>query len=290
MTTPKVVVGCVQVTPDADRKANIERACAAVRVAARQGASLVLLPEYVSFLHASGKVMRENAQPEAEDSALLRFRLLAREERVWLLVGSLVLATEDDRIVNRSFVITEEGDVISRYDKIHMFDATLPGGRVIRESSTYSSGSRAVVVDTPVGRIGMSICYDLRFPMLYRALAQAGAELLVVPSAFTKATGAMHWRALLQARAIENGAYVLAPATCGMHPGGHETYGHSLIVDPTGQVVASAGTEPDVICAEIDTGAVAAARTRLPSLSHDRPFTLLQVQRDASIMSKEETT
>ena len=182
------------------------------------GASLVLLPEYVSFLHASGKVMRENACQETEDPALSRFPRLAREQRVWLVVGSLVLLTDDQRIVNRSFLISADGEVVARYDKIHMFDATLPGGRVIRESSTYGSGGEAVVVDTPWARLGLSICYDLRFPSLYRALAQAGAEVLVVPSAFTKATGALHWNALLQARAIENGAYVLAPPLAGFTP------------------------------------------------------------------------
>ena len=155
-----------------------------------------------------------------------------------------------------------------------MFDVTLPNGREIRESSTYVSGNRAVVAATPWAQLGLSICYDVRFPALYRALAQAGAEVLVVPAAFTKATGTVHWKALLQARAIENGAYVVAAATCGTHPGGHETYGHAMIVDPNGQVVAEAGVEPDVICATIDLSVVAAARSRLPSLTHDRAFEL----------------
>ena len=289
MTAIRITVGCVQVAPDDKREANIDRACDGVRTAARKGASLVLMPEYVSFLHASGRVMRESARFEHEDPALPRFKLVAREQRVWLVAGSLVLMRDDERIVNRSFVIDADGEVVARYDKIHMFDATLPGGRVIRESSTYASGTDAVVVDTPRARIGMSICYDLRFPLLYRALAQAGAEVLVVPSAFTKATGVMHWKALLQARAIENGAYVIAPATCGIHPGGHETYGHSLIVDPTGRIVASAGTEPDVVCAELDLAMVETIRARIPSLTHDRAFTVTQVRRAAVTASTQGT-
>ena len=188
--------------------------------------------------------------------------------------GRLRLATNEDKLTNRSFLISAAGEVVAHYDKIHMFDVTLPNGREIRESSTYVSGNRAVVAATPWAQLGLSICYDVRFPALYRALAQAGAEVLVVPAAFTKATGTVHWKALLQARAIENGAYVVAAATCGTHPGGHETYGHAMIIDPNGQVVAEAGVEPDVICATIDLAVVAAARGRLPSLTHDRAFEL----------------
>jgi predicted amidohydrolase len=274
MSLPNVVVGCVQVNPGDDRQANIEQAAEGVRTAARRGASLVALPEYVTLLHASGNVMRSQALPEDEDPALPRFRQLAREEGVWILVGSLALATDEDMLVNRSFLISAQGDISARYDKIHMFDATLPGGRVIRESSSYLPGTRAVVASTPWARIGLSICYDVRFPTLYRSLAQAGAEILAVPSAFTKATGTVHWKALLQARAIENGAFVIAPATCGSHPGGHNTYGHAVIIDPDGKVLAEAGDEPDVICATVDLAKVAAARARIPSLSHDRSFQL----------------
>jgi predicted amidohydrolase len=272
MSNPPFAVGCVQLNPGEDRSLNIERASAGVKAAVRGGASLVLLPEYASYLHASGTAMRANAMREQDDPALAHLRQLASDEGVWMLLGSVALATDGEKLVNRSFLISASGAIVARYDKIHMFDATLPGGRVIRESSSYLSGERAVVAETPWARLGMSICYDLRFPALFRSLAQAGAEVLVVPSAFTKATGAMHWKALLQARAIENAAYVIAPATCGAHPGGHETFGHSMVVDPNGRVIAEAGDEPTVIHATIDPEAMAVARSRIPSLTHDKPF------------------
>ena len=277
MSAAPFVAACVQLNPGEDRQANIEQACASIAQAARQGAALVVLPEYATFLHASGNAMRAHALTEPADPALPCFAALAREHGVWILVGSLALATDGDRLANRSFLIDASGEVFARYDKIHMFDATLPGGRTIRESSTYAPGGQAVVAHTPLASIGLSVCYDLRFPLLYRALAQAGAELLAVPSAFTKATGTLHWKALLQARAIENGAYMLAAATCGSHPGGHETYGHAMIVDPSGRILAEAGDAPAVICATIEPHAVATARTRIPSLNHDRPFELTTV-------------
>ena len=274
MNSGSFIVACVQVNPGDDRSANIAAAAEGIKTAAGRGASLVVLPEYVTFLHASGKTMRSQALREDEDPSLPRFRQLAKDHAVWVLVGSLALATNEDKLTNRSYLISAAGQVVAHYDKIHMFDVTLPNGREIRESSTYVSGNRAVVAATPWAQLGLSICYDVRFPALYRALAQAGAEVLVVPAAFTKATGTVHWKALLQARAIENGAYVVAAATCGTHPGGHETYGHAMIIDPNGQVVAEAGVEPDVICATVDLAVVAAARGRLPSLTHDRAFEL----------------
>jgi deaminated glutathione amidase len=272
MRTEPFVIGCVQVNPGDDRQVGIANAEEAVRTAVSKGASLVVLPEYVTFLHASGKVMRNNALREEDDPALARFRQVAKEEGVWLLVGSLALATNGGKLANRSFLISASGTVVSRYDKIHMFDATLPGGRTIRESSSYEPGTKAVVADTPWAKLGMSICYDVRFPGLYRALAHSGAQIFVVPAAFTKATGELHWKTLLQARAIENGAYVVAAATCGTHPGGHETFGHAMIVDPNGQVIAEAGDEPEVICATIDPSKVESVRERMPSLQHDRDF------------------
>jgi predicted amidohydrolase len=272
MSSGRFIVACVQVSPGDDRQANIEAAAEGIKTAAARGASLVVLPEYVTFLHASGKVMRSHALREDEDPSLPRFRQLAKEHDIWVLVGSLALATNEDKLANRSFLISAAGDVVAHYDKIHMFDVTLPNGREIRESSTYVSGARAVVATTPWAQLGLSICYDIRFPALYRVLAQAGAEVLVIPSAFTKATGTVHWKALLQARAIENGAYVVAAATCGTHPGGHETYGHAMIIDPNGQILAEAGVEPEVICATIDLAMVAQVRGRLPSLTHDRAF------------------
>ncbi|TPQ26629.1 carbon-nitrogen hydrolase family protein [Cupriavidus pinatubonensis] len=287
MSRSDFIAACVQVNPQDDLQANIDRACEAIDIAVKKGASLIVLPEYVTFLHASGNAMRANALAEQDDPALQRFRTLAREHAIWILIGSLVVIAEQDRLANRSYLIGNTGEVLARYDKIHMFDATLPGGRAIRESSTYAPGARAMVAHTPLASIGMSVCYDLRFPLLYRAMAQAGAELLVVPAAFTRATGTMHWQALLQARAIENGAYVLAAATCGSHPGGHETYGHAMIVEPTGKILAEAGDEPDVIYARIDTAAVDTARSRIPSLTHDRPFDIMTAGVKIASKSKE---
>jgi predicted amidohydrolase len=274
MTASQFVAACVQLNPGEDRKANLARAIEGVAEAKQRGADLVALPEYATFLHASGAAMRANADAEASDPSLPRLQAAAQAQGVWLLVGSLALNGVDARLVNRSYLLSPHGGIVAEYDKIHMFDATLQGGRVIRESAAYAPGSQAVVAETALAKLGLSICYDLRFPHLYRALAQAGAQLLAVPSAFTRQTGTVHWKPLLQARAIENGAYVLAPATCGEHPGGHQTYGHAMILGPNGQVLAEAGDEPCVICASIDLEQVANARARLPALTHDRPFAL----------------
>lgn len=276
MSAAPFIVGCVQLCPGEDRAANLARVLDGVRSAKEQGAALVALPEYATFLHVSGTAMRANAEEEEADPSLRKLQKMATKHQVWMLVGSLALKGPEGRLVNRSFLLSSSGDVVASYDKIHMFDATLKNGRVIRESSAYTPGDRAVVARTPWASIGMSVCYDVRFPQLYRTLAQAGAEVLAVPAAFTRQTGTVHWKALLQARAIENGAYVIAPATCGEHPGGHQTYGHAMIIDPNGQVLADAGESPEVICAPIDLGQVALARSRIPSLSHDRIFQLAQ--------------
>jgi predicted amidohydrolase len=190
------------------------------------------------------------------------------------LLGSLTVKLDDGRMANRSYLLSEEGSIVARYDKIHMFDATLPGNKVIRESSAYRPGARAVVAATPWGRLGLTVCYDLRFPQLYRRLAQAGATMLAVPSSFQRETGPAHWHVLLRARAIETGAFVLAPAMCGEHPNGRSTYGHSLIVDPWGRIVAELGDEPGVLVAAIDLSQAAKVRAMLPSLTHDRDFAL----------------
>jgi predicted amidohydrolase len=276
-TRPTCTVACIQLTPDHDRERGVREAVDGIRRAAAEGAQLVVLPEHATLLHASGRVMRETAQPADGGAVLAAFREAGRESGCWVIVGSIAVATDEDRMANRCFVIAADGNVVARYDKIHMFDATLPSGRLIRESSTYRPGDEAVVVDTPLGRVGLSICYDVRFPALYRALAQAGADVLVVPSAFTAATGRLHWHTLLRARAIETGCYVLAAATCGAHPGGHRTYGHSLIVDPTGTVVADGGDGPTVMVANIDPEAAGSARAMIPSLHGDRAFGLRRV-------------
>ena len=265
-------VACVQLNSGNNMDANLRAAEAAIRSAAADGAELVLLPEYAALLDGSGRVMRENSYPEDAHPALARLRALALELRVWLLIGSLTVKAGAGRMLNRSFLVSDAGAITARYDKIHMFDVTLPGGKVIQESSAYQPGEEAVVAATSWGPLGMTICYDLRFPQLYRALAKAGALFLAVPSSFQRETGVAHWHSLLRARAIENLGYVFAPAMCGDHPGNRMTYGHSLIIDPWGKIVAELGTEPGVAIAEINVDEVLRVRGMLPSLQHDRNF------------------
>jgi len=264
---------CVQLNSGNDLAANLRVAETAIRSAAASGAQLIMLPEYAAMMDGSGRVMRENSPAEDGHPALDRFRVLARETKAWLLVGSLTIKVDDERMVNRSYLLSATGEIAARYDKIHMFDCTLPSGKVIRESSAYRPGEAAVIATTPWGPLGMTICYDLRFPQLYRALAQAGALFLAVPSSFQRETGVAHWHALLRARAIENLSYVFAPAMCGEHPGNRTTYGHSLIIDPWGKILAELGDEPGIALADIDVDRVAKVRGMLPSIEHDRPFT-----------------
>jgi predicted amidohydrolase len=212
------------------------------------------------------------ARPEDDHPALAAFCGLARDLEVWLLGGSLSVLLPGDKVANRSFLIDSGGGIRARYDKIYMFDVDLEDGESYRESATYRPGGAAVLAETPWGGLGMTVCYDLRFPQLYRDLAQAGASLLAVPSAFTRPTGEAHWEVLLRARAIENAAYVFAPAQCGEHPHGRLTYGHSLIVDPWGAVLADGGVSPGYVIAEIHPARVDEVRRSLPSLTHDRPY------------------
>ena len=243
------------------------------REAARNGARFVMTPEYTLMMDGSGRVMRERALGASGEPALPQLKALAAELGVWFLIGSLTLKTGGDRIANRSYLLDAEGGIVAAYDKIHMFDATLPDGTVIRESSAYKPGECAVTADTPWGRIGLSVCYDLRFPQLYRSLAHGGAIHLAVPSSFQRATGKVHWHTLVKARAIENACFVFAPAMCGEHPGNRRTYGHSLVVDPWGEVLADGGEAPGIVYADIDPDHVAKVRGMLPSLEHDRAFT-----------------
>jgi deaminated glutathione amidase len=263
---------CVQLNSGNDMAANLQAAETAIRSAAASGAQLVLLPEYAALLDGSGRVMRENSPIEEQHPALTKFRALAQQSGAWLLIGSLTVKVDEERMVNRSYLLSPEGAITARYDKIHMFDVTLPSGKVIRESSAYRPGDRAVIAATPWGPLGMTICYDLRFPQLYRALAKAGALFLAVPSSFQRETGVAHWHALLRARAIENLSYVFAPAMCGDHPGNRMTYGHSLIIDPWGKIVAELGAEPGIAIADVNVDEVLRVRSMLPSLGHDRAF------------------
>ncbi len=227
------------------------------------------------MMDGSGRVMRDNALPADGGASLVELKAMAKELKVWLLIGSLTLRTIDEadtRIVNRSFLISDAGETVASYDKIHMFAVTLPDGQVIRESSAYRPGDKAVVADTPLGKVGLTICYDLRFPGLFRTLAQAGAAIITVPSSFQRQTGKAHWHALLQARAIENGCFVIAPAMCGEHAGNRQTFGHSLVVNPWGEVLADGGEGPGIVYAEIDVARVAKVRGMIPSLMHDRRY------------------
>lgn len=269
---------CLQFNSGSDFAANLATVKNMVTEAAGSGAQLVLTPEYSLMMDGSGRVMREGALEPDGGAALVGLRELARSNKIWLLVGSLTLKTGEERIANRSYMIAADGAVVATYDKIHMFDVTLPDGKVIRESSSYRPGEQAVIAATPWGKMGMTICYDLRFPHLYRALAQQGAEFITVPSSFQRQTGKMHWHTLLKARAIENAAYILAPAMCGEHPGNRQTYGHALIVDPWGEVLADGGEAPGIIYADIDPARVAKIRGMMPSLEHDRPYAFTEIK------------
>ena len=263
---------CIQLTSARDPEKTFPAAAALVREAAAAGAALIMTPEVTPMLEPRGRLVLEKARPEAADEWLPRYRALARETGTWLLLGSMAVKADETRCANRSFLIDPNGAITARYDKIHMFDVDLEGGESYRESRRYRPGREAVLADTPWGRIGMTICYDMRFPALYRTLAQAGADYFTAPSAFARPTGRAHWRVLLRARAVETGCFVFAPAQCGEHAEGRETYGHSLVVDPWGEVLADGGEEPGVVLAEIDPARVEQARRMVPSLAHDRPY------------------
>jgi predicted amidohydrolase len=267
-------VACLQLNARDDVHANLDAAISAVRDAAGQGARLITLPEYAVLLDGSGRVMRSHSPVENESAALAALKAIARETETWLLIGSLTVTLPEERMANRSYLIGADGEIVARYDKIHMFDVTLPGGKVIRESSAYRPGQYAVVAKTPWGSVGMSVCYDLRFPQLYRALAQAGASMLFVPASFQRETGPDHWHTLLRARAIENTAWIIAPAMCGEHGNGRSTYGHSLVVDPWGRIVGELGDTPGNLIVDIELDEADRIRAMLPSLQHDRPFEL----------------
>jgi predicted amidohydrolase len=258
--------------------ANLAAATALIREAAGQGAALIATPEMTNLLDIRPGMARPKVRPEARDESLPAFRALAAELGITLLIGSLAIALEDgadDRFANRSFLIAPDGNILARYDKIHMFDVEVGDGQTYRESRAYRPGEAAVLAQTPAGKLGLTICYDVRFPHLHRALAKAGAELLAIPAAFTKVTGQAHWHILVRARAIETGCFVIAPAQAGKHEDGRETFGHSLIVSPWGEVLAEgSATEPGIVMAEIDLSEVTKARGRIPALSNEQTFSL----------------
>ena len=270
--------GLVQLTVTDDPAADLPGTLALVRRAVTEGAGFVLTPECSNGLSSSRTRQRDVTFAEAEDPTLAALRNEAARAGVWLLAGSLRVLSDDPdgRFANRSLLIGPDGGIAARYDKIHMFDVNVSETEVYRESAAFRPGDRAVLADTPFGRLGMTVCYDLRFPHLYRGLAKAGAEILTVPAAFNHITGAAHWEVLLRARAIETGCFVLAPAQTGFHAesqgAGRRTHGHSLAVAPWGEVLADGGTVPGVSLVDIDLARVREARARVPSLAHDRDF------------------
>lgn len=271
----KIRVACVQINSGGDMMANIARLEAQVKQAAGEGAHFVALPENAFLMETPGNPQRV-LYTQQNHPGITAASQMARANRCWLLVGSLAVKVDNSgKTVNRSLLFGDSGQLIKLYDKIHLFDVDLPGGEKYSESARMLPGGKAVITDTPWFKLGLTICYDVRFPQLYRALAQAGSEVIAVPSAFTQTTGEAHWHALLRARAIENGCFIIAPAQTGTHPGGRKTFGHALIIDPWGRVLADAGTEEGVIVAEIDMDQVKQVRETLPSLQHDRPFTLV---------------
>ena len=276
---------CVQLTSARDYEPNIGVVSDLIRRARDAGADFVMTPENTGLTEPVSKLRREKARGEADHPALAALREITRETGAWLLIGSLAVdltgepgtAEGERRLANRSYLIDPTGAIVARYDKIHMFDVDLAGGESYRESNAFRPGNQTVLAETAWGVLGMTVCYDLRLPHLYRALAQAGADFLAIPSAFTVPTGRAHWHVLLRARAIENGCFVFAPAQWGEHAEGRRTYGHSLIVDPWGEVLADAGKGVGIVSARIDLAAIGKARRMVPSLQHDRPFTKPQL-------------
>ena len=262
--------GLVQLRSGRSVTPNLDKAEGLIRRAAKGGAIYVQTPENTGLMELKPELVLEAAETEERSAPLARLRALARELGIFLHIGSLAVKLDETRVANRSYVIDPEGRVAARYDKLHMFDVDLPGGESYRESQYFRPGEKAVVADLPFGRLGLSICYDLRFPALYRALAAAGATFIAVPSAFTRQTGEAHWHVLIRARAIETGAFVLAATQGGLHENGRATYGHSLIVSPWGEVLAEGGEDPCVVFADIDLAASDEARARIPALKHGR--------------------
>jgi predicted amidohydrolase len=266
-------VGLVQLRTPADQAAALAQAEPLVREAAAKGAQLIATPEGTNILQRREADLFERLAPMGEDPAVIGLIRLAEELGVWLLIGSALVKRQDGKAANRSILVRPDGAMAATYDKLHMFDVDLPTGERHRESSTYEAGERAVVTSAAGAKLGLTICYDLRFPTLHRALARAGAEVLTVPSAFTRPTGEAHWEVLLRARAIETGSFVIAPAQGGTHEDGRATWGHSMVVAPWGEVIALADhDEPMVVMADLDLAEVARARAAIPALANERAF------------------
>ena len=276
MTSATFRAALIQITAGPDPATNAQQNAELVEEAAKAGAEFAMLPEVCNMIEPDRAALRQKVRAEDQDETITKLRDTAAKSGIWVLVGSAVVAPDgpDGKLANRSLLIDSNGDVQGRYDKMHLFDVNVGTEDVYRESDTYQGGDRLELVEMPWGHIGMTVCYDLRFPHLYRDYAKAGATMLTVPSAFTRPTGEAHWHVLLRARAIECAAYVFAPAQTGDHAGGRKTYGHGLIVDPWGEVIVDQGEEPGIAYAEIDIAKSTQVRSRIPALRHDRNYTI----------------
>lgn len=263
-------IALIQMTSCPDVATNLAYVTEKIREAAAQGAMFIATPENSDFMIDGAERKIAGAYDEDSHPFLPAMAALAKELNVTILLGSIAVKIGEGKLNNRSYLFAPTGAILGAYNKIHLFDVDLPTGEQRRESAMITGGDTAVLADAGFAKVGMAICYDVRFPHLFRKLAHAGADILTVPSAFTVSTGEMHWEVLLRARAIENGAYVIAPAQCGTHDGGRKTYGHSMVINPWGKVIAEAGVEPTILYADMDTKEIAAFRAAIPSLRHDR--------------------
>ena len=270
----------VQMCSGRDVARNVSDAVLLIREAAALGANYIQTPEVTTLMELERDRLLAALQDERGNTALSAFADTARDLKVWLHIGSMAIKLDDGRIANRSFLICPDGRITARYDKIHMFDVDLGNGDVYRESESYAAGANAVLADLPWGMLGLTICYDLRFPALHRTLAKGGAKFIAAPAAFTRVTGEAHWHTLLRARAIEAQSFVFAAAQGGRHENGRDTFGHSLIISPWGQILAEGGIDPGVVIADIDLTVLEDVRRRLPSLTHDRAFALVRATPD----------
>ncbi|RUP08514.1 carbon-nitrogen hydrolase family protein [Hyphomicrobium sp.] len=265
----------VQMRAGRDVERNVADAVALINEAAERGANYIQTPECTTLMELEPERLMAVTKPEDGNAALAAFIDAARARKVWLHIGSMAVKVGERKLANRAYVIAPDGTVAARYDKIHMFDVDLGGGESYSESVNYQAGPSAILTEIPWGRLGLTICYDLRFPALHRALAKAGAKFIAAPAAFTRTTGEAHWHTLLKARAIETGTFILAAGQGGRHENGRETFGHSLIISPWGEVLAEAGVDPGVVIADIDSAYVDQVRSRIPSLTHDRDFNIV---------------
>lgn len=269
MTAP-FTAACIQITSSDNIQDNLAMTERMIREAAANGATLIATPENTCHILTPSIEKLKTAVAQDLHPAIEQFSKLALELGVWIMIGSMAIKISDDKLANRTFLFSPQGGLVSHYDKIHLFDVDLPTGERHRESDLIAPGEELVVADTPLGKIGMSICYDVRFAALYRALAHKGAQILAIPAAFTVPTGRAHWDVLLRARAIETGSFVIAAAQTGEHHGGRKTYGHSMIISPWGEIIAQADDKPGIIYGKIDLSEVDKARAAIPALKHDR--------------------